>query len=154
MQRKKGTENELGKTISSYESIGASFSIDRTVSSYLDAGEKVQKNKKLILTGTYEADIAKYTPGALELVFQWMLEDIDTKDKTVHISYKDMESLDFQIMLTDNYYMNPNSMHISFPMKILKSSDEVSDIDTDLITVNIFAHLVKEISITRYGNDK
>ena len=70
MQRKKGTENELGKTISPYESIGASFSIDRTVSSYLDAGEKVQKIKKLILTGTYEADIAKYTPGALELVFQ------------------------------------------------------------------------------------
>ena len=66
-----------------------------------------------------------------------------------------MENFDFQIMLTDNYYTNPNSMHVGFPMKIKKSSDEDSDIDADFITVNnIFAHLVKEISITRYGNGK
>ena len=40
-------------------------------------------------------------------------------------------------------------------MKIKKSCDEDSDIDTDLITVNnFFVHLVKEISIARYGNDK
>ena len=40
-------------------------------------------------------------------------------------------------------------------MKIKKSSNEASDIDTDLITVNnLFAHLKKEISITRYGNNK
>ena len=46
-------------------------------------------------------------------------------------------------------------MHICFPMKIKKSSDEDSDLDIDLITVNnFFAHLVKEISITRYENDK
>ena len=31
----------------------------------------------------------------------------------------------------------------------------MSDIDTDLITGNnFFAHLIKEISITRYGHDK
>ena len=35
-----------------------------------------------------------------------MLEGIDTKKKAAHISYKDMEQLDFQIMLTDNYYLN------------------------------------------------
>ena len=81
-----------------------------------------------------------------------MLEDIDTEEQPAHISYKDIENLDFQIMLTDNYYTSPSSMHIFSPMKILKSSDEDSDIDTDLITVNNFiAHLVKEISITRYG---
>ena len=40
-------------------------------------------------------------------------------------------------------------------MKIKKSSNEASDIDTDLITVNnLFAHLKKEISITRYGHNK
>ena len=66
-----------------------------------------------------------------------------------------MENLDFQIMLTNNYYTNPNSMHICFPMKIKQKSDEDNDIDADLITVNnFFAHVVKEISVTRYGNDK
>ena len=40
-------------------------------------------------------------------------------------------------------------------MKIKNSSDKDDDIDADLITVNnFFVHLIKEISVTRYGNDK
>ena len=40
-------------------------------------------------------------------------------------------------------------------MKIKKLSDPTTAIDRDLITVNnFFGHLVKEISITKYGNDK
>ena len=122
MQRKIGTEIELGKTVSPYESIGASFVIDRTESNYLDVGEKIQNIKKLISTGTYDAEIAKYIPRTLELVFQGMLEDIDMKEQPAHISYKDMENL----MLPDNYYMNRNSMHICFPMKIKKSSERTA----------------------------
>lgn len=50
-------------------------------------------------------------------------------------------------MLTNNYYTNPNRIHICFPMKIKKLTDNNTDIDTDLITVNnFFAH--------HYGNDK
>ena len=38
-------------------------------------------------------------------------------------------------------------------MKILKSSNVVNDIDTDLITVNnFFTHLIKETSITGKTN--
>ena len=47
-----------------------------------------------------------------------MLEDIDTKEKTVHSSYKDMEQLDLQILLIGNYYVNPNSIHICFSLKL------------------------------------
>ena len=36
--------------------------------------------------------------------FQGMLEDIDTREKVAHSSYKEMEELDFQILLTENYY--------------------------------------------------
>ena len=58
-------------------------------------------------------------------------------------------------MLTNNYYTNPNSVHICFLMKIKKATDETADLDTDLITVNnFFAHFVKEINITRYWNNK
>ena len=47
-----------------------------------------------------------------------MLDDIDTREKVAHPSYKDMEQLDLGIILTDNYYANPNSIHICFPIKI------------------------------------
>ena len=40
-----------------------------------------------------------------------MLDDIDIREKTAHPSYKDKEQLDFQILLTENYYMNPNNIH-------------------------------------------
>ena len=84
-----------------------------------------------------------------------MLEDIDTREKTAHPSYKNMEQLDFHILLTDNYCVNPNSIHICFPIKIKKKTSESSIVDSDLIPVNnSFAHWVKEISITNYGSDK
>ena len=66
-----------------------------------------------------------------------------------------MEQLDFQVLLPDNYYINPSSIHICFPKKIKISTDVATNIDDDLITVNnFFAHLVKEISITKYGSNK
>ena len=52
MQRRRGTEVEIGKTLSLFDSTGASPAIDRTASNYLNAGEKVQKIRKLIQTGT------------------------------------------------------------------------------------------------------
>ena len=79
-----------------------------------------------------------------------MLEDIDTKEQPAHFSYRDTENLDFQILPTDNYYTNPNSMHLCFPMKIKKATNKDANIDDDLITVNnFFAHLIKEISVTK-----
>ena len=80
--------------------------------------KRLKKIRKLIRTGNYDADIARYIPGVLNLIFQGMLEDIGTKGKVASLSYKDMEDLDFQIILPDNYYVNPSSIHICFPMKI------------------------------------
>ena len=73
-----------------------------------------------------------------------MIEDINTKERPAHISYKEMENLNFQMMLTNNYHANPDSMHICFPMKIKKATNNDADIDTDLRAVhNFFAHLIK-----------
>ena len=68
-QRKIGTEVELVKTVSPLDSIGVPSTIDRSTSNYLNAAEKVQKYRKLISTGTYDADIAKYIPRTLDLVY-------------------------------------------------------------------------------------
>ena len=78
------------------------------------------REKRMINTGEYDVDLAKYIPGILNLAFQGMIENVDTKEQAAHISYKDMENLEFQIMLMNNYYTNPNSMHICFSMKIKK----------------------------------
>ena len=122
---------------------------------YEDAKEKVQKIRDLIRMGKYDADLAKYIPGLLDLAIQGMLDDIDTREKTAHPSYKDKEQLDFQVLLTENYYVNPNNIHLCFPIKIKKKSDNNSDINANLITVNnFFTHRIKEISITRYSSNK
>ena len=105
--------------------------------------------------GKYDADLVKYIPDLADLAIQGMLDDIDTREKVAHPSYKDKEHLDFQILLTENYYVNPSNIHICFPIKIKKKTNNNSDIDDDMITVNnFFAHWVKEISITKYGSDK
>ena len=115
----------------------------------------MQKIRDPIKMGKYDADLAKYTPGLLDLAIQGMLDDIDTREKVAHLSYKVMEQLDFPILLTENYYVNPNSIHICFPIKIKKNSNNNADIHGDLITGNnFFAHWIKEISVTRYGSDK
>ena len=154
MQREISDKVFLGNTVSPYN-VGRSSAIHRTASNYNDAKEKVQKIRELISAGQYDKDVAKYIPGLLELKFQGMLEDIDTREKTAHPSYTEMEQLDFQIQLTDNYYINPNSIHICFPIKSKKKTNTALDIDTDLIPVNnFFAHFAKEVSATKYSSDK
>ena len=82
--------------------------------------KKLKKIRELTSTGQYDKDIAEYIPNLLELKFQGMLEDIDTRGKIAHLSYTDVEQLNFQTLLTDNYYINPSSIHICFSIKIKK----------------------------------
>ena len=86
MQRKTGDEIRLGSTVSLFDNIGLSSAIDRTASNYDDAKNKVKKIRELIGTGNYDAGIAKYIPGTLDMVFQGMLEDINRKKKVAHSS--------------------------------------------------------------------
>ena len=145
MQREISDKNTLADTLNPINDARRSTAIDRTTSNYNDAKEKVQKIRDLINMGEYDADLAKYIPGLMDLAIQGMLDDIDTREKVAHPSYKDKEQLDFQILLSENYYVNPSNIHHCFPIKIKKSSDKDADIDDDLITVNnFFAHLVKE----------
>ena len=120
MQREISDKVFLEQTVSLCDDAGRSSAIDRTASYYNDVKEKVKKLREPINPGKYDEDVAKYIPGLLELKFQGMLEDIDTREKVALSSYTDMEELDFQILLTGNYYINPNSIHICFPIKLQK----------------------------------
>ena len=123
----------LGQTVSPLDDVGNSSVIDGTASNYSDEKEKVRKIRELISTGKCNADIARYIPGIIEMKFQGMVEDIDTREKVAHTSYTDMEELDFQILLSGNYYVNPSTIDHSFPMKIKKSTNDSSYIDGDMI---------------------
>ena len=122
MQRDIRDKNTLGNTLNPYHDARRSTAINRTTSNYNNAKEKVQKIRELINMGKYDADLAKYILGLLDLAIQDMLDDIDTREKVAHTSYKDMEQLDFQILLTEKFYVNPNSIHICFPIKIKKTT--------------------------------
>ena len=155
MQRETSDKNTLGDIFYPINDARRSTGIDRTTSNYNDAKEKVQNIRDLINMGKYDADLAKYIPGLMDLAIQGMPDEIDTREKVANPPYKDKEQLDFQILLSEKYYVNPSNFHICFPIKIKISSDKSSDIDSDLITVNsFFAHWIKEISITKYGSDK
>ena len=86
MQREISTIAFQGKPTMPLDNIGLSSAIDRTASDYTDAGKICKK-----ITGNYDADIVRHIPDVLKLVFQGMLEDIDTKEKVANASYKDMK---------------------------------------------------------------
>ena len=113
-----GDEIHLGKTVSPFDSIRKSSAINRTASDFNNSNEKAQKIKKLISKGEYDEDVDRYIPGTLNLKFQGMLDNVTTREQPAHLSYKDMENLEFQIMLTQNHYTNVNTFHVCFPIKI------------------------------------
>ena len=63
---------------------------------------------------------------------------LEGRHKVTHPSYTHMQQLDFQILLIDIYYTNPNSIHICFPIEIKEKTNENSNIDDDLVTENNF----------------
>ena len=91
MQRNISDKVFLGQNVSPFDNAGEWDAIDKTASNYNDAKEIVQKIRELTKTGNYDADIAKCIPGVHEIKPQEMLEDIDTREKVAHPSYKDMK---------------------------------------------------------------
>ena len=145
----------LGQTVPPFDSIGKSSAIDRTASDFDNANEKVTKIKKLIYSGEYDADIARYIPTTLQLIFQGMLDKVDTIEQPARISYKDLETFDFQLLLDQNLYTNLNSLHLCFPIKFKKETNVALNLENDLLTVNnFFAHWIKEINITKFGTQQ
>ena len=155
MQPEIGTQVDIRKNVSAFESVCHVPSIDKTASDFQKANNKVTKLKRLIDTGEYDAKIARYIPGTLELAYQGMFDDIKTIEQVAHPSYKDLETFDFQLLLDKSLYANLNSVHFVFPIKFFKKSDINAEIGADLITANNFvAHWIKEISVTKYGTNK
>ena len=81
-----------------------------------------KKKKKKINARESDTDLTKHISRMLDLVFQGMIKNINTKEQVSHISYKDMENLEFQIMFRNNYYTNSKGIHICFSNENKKSN--------------------------------
>ena len=124
MQREISNKVFLGNTVSPYDNAGQSSAIARTASNHNDTKEKVKKIRELISLERHDEDIAKYIPGILELEFEGMLKNMDTGEKVAHPSYTDMEQLHFQILLTDIILTRIVYIHVCFPMKIKRNTNQ------------------------------
>ena len=88
MQHEIGTQVDIGKNVSAFESVGHVPYIDKTASDFEKADTKVKKLKRLVDTGEYDINIAQ------------------TIEQVAHPSYKDLETFDFQLLLDKNSYTN------------------------------------------------
>ena len=67
---------------------------------------KVKTIRKLIEHGIYNANIARYISGRLDLIFQGMTEKFKTIESPADTSYKDKEVSEFDLTLDNDYYTN------------------------------------------------
>ena len=67
---------------------------------------KVKTIRKLIEHRIYNANIARYIPGRLDLIFQGMTEKFKTIESPADTSYKDKEVSEFDLTLDNDYYTN------------------------------------------------
>ena len=124
-----------------FQSLGKSPAIDKTASDFDNADLKVKKIRRLIEWGIYNADIACYIPGMLDLVFQGMIEKIMAIEQPADKTYCDKEILNFELILDNNYYTNLKSLHLCFPIRFKKLSNIAHNLDVDIYLVNnFFAH--------------
>ena len=132
MQREIGHEVHIGDLVTPLKSVGKLDAFDKTASDFDNASLKVTKIRKLIEKGIYDAEIARYIPGTLDLVFQGKFEKVKAIEQPADTTFKDKETLDFVLILDKNYYANLKSLHICFLVKFKKLSNVALDFDVNL----------------------
>ena len=83
-------------------------------------------------------DIARYIPGALDLVFQEMIEKTMAIEQTADTTYPDKEIADLELILDNNHYTNLKSLHLCFSIRFKKLSNKAHNLDADIYPVNNF----------------
>ena len=89
MQREISDDVKIGASVTPFQSIGKAPAIDKNASDFDNANLKVKNLKQLIEHGIYDANIARYIPGMLDLVLQGMIEKIKTIKSPADTTYKD-----------------------------------------------------------------
>ena len=60
------------------------------------------------------SDLVRYLPGLVKAAYQGQIKSIETKRKHTDNTYKDLEVIEFPIILTKNHYTNFQNIHLYF----------------------------------------
>ena len=149
MQREISDDIKIWSSATPFQSVRKFPALDKTASDFDNANLKVKKIRILIERGIYDADIARYIFGTLDLVFQGMIQKIMIIEQLADTTYSDKEILDFELILDSKYYTNLKSLNLCFLIRFRKLSNAAHNLDADVYPLNIlFAHWVREIDIT------
>ena len=83
-------------------------------------------------------DLIRHIPEITKLAYQGQLEGTLKKKAYAYNTYKGHSVAEFNMKLTNNQYMNFRNVHLVFPMKIKKSTNNATNLDATVMTVNIF----------------
>ena len=88
--------------------------------------------------------VAQFPPT--ELAYQGLVYNIK--------AYKGFQTLKINVKLLANLYINWNSVHICFFIKIKSKTNNANNTDAAMIMDNnFFVHWINEIDIKQYGDD-
>ena len=97
--------------------------------------------ENFIEKGTAQGDLIRYLPGLGKPLYQGQLKGAIQKNAYADDTYKDLKTAEFNNQLNSNQYMNFHNVHLVFPLKIKKKTNNANDILASKITVNnFFAH--------------
>ena len=99
---------------------------------------RLDSMEKFIHTGKTKNDLIRYIPGITKPAYQGQLEGCLTKKVYPDNTYKGHKVAEFNVKLTNNQYMNFLNVQLVFPMKIKKSTNNNTNLDATLMTVNNF----------------
>ena len=105
MQWEISNDVKMGSLVTPFQNVGKSPPVDKTASDFDNTNLKVKKIRRLLEWGVYDADIARYIPGTLDLAFQGMIEKIMTIEQPADTTYSDNEILDFELILDNITYV-------------------------------------------------
>ena len=132
MQQEISDDVKIGSSVTPFQSVRKSPAVDKTASDFESANLKIKKIRRLIERGIYDADIARYIPGTLDLVFQGILGKIMTIEQPADTTFSDKEILDFELILDNNYSTNLKSLHLCFPISFRKLSNAAHNLDANI----------------------
>ena len=116
--------------------------------------DKINKLESPYKRGKMDFNLIKYVLGLADCATQGQINYFMNKRKYSDETYKDKNTLEFNIQLNANHYTNFNSINICLPIKIISKTNNANDIAVGTIPVNaFFAHCFIGIHIKGYGHD-
>ena len=102
--------------------------------------KKSENSEKIFETGKASGELVRYLPGLTKPLYQGQLKGTTERKAFTDDTYRDLKVAKYTMQLSNNEYINFHSVHLVFPLKIIKKTNVANDILAGEITVNNFLH--------------